>query len=211
MGMSGAALVTGNTVVYKPSSQSCIIGSMISEIFEEAGAPQGVFQFLPGAGGEIGDLLVTHPDVALIAFTGSAEVGLRIIELAGKTPPGCTFVKNVIVEMGGKNAIIVDADADLDESVIHILQSAFGYQGQKCSACSRVIVLEDICDRFLERLRAAAESLEIGPPEDPKNFLGPVIEAAARDKVLRYIAMGKRRGNVFSKRASPPAQAISYP
>ena len=173
--------------------------------------PRGVFHFLPGRGGEIGDLLVTHPDVALIAFTGSVEVGLRIMELAGKTPPGSTSVKNVIVEMGGKNAIIVDADADLDEAVVHILQSAFGYQGQKCSACSRVIVLEEICDRFMERLKAAAESLEIGPPEDAKNFLGPVIEAAAREKILRYIAMGKEDGKCLLERDVPSVTGYFVP
>ena len=143
MGMCSAAIVTGNTVIYKPASQSPVTGSMLIRIFEEAGLPKGVFNYLPGPGGDVGDYLTGHPDVALIAFTGSRNVGLHIVERAYKTLPGAAVVKNVIAEMGGKNAIIVDSDADLDEAIGYILQSAFGYQGQKCSACSRLIVLEE--------------------------------------------------------------------
>ena len=146
-------------------------------LFQEAKLPPGVLNFLPGPGSELGEFLVTHPDVAFVAFTGSMEVGLRIIELAHRTPEGAMGVKNVIAEMGGKNAIIVDADADLDEAVRHILQSAFGYQGQKCSACSRLIVLKENAPKLLDRLKAAAESLNLGPSEDPRNFMGAVIDA----------------------------------
>jgi RHH-type transcriptional regulator, proline utilization regulon repressor / proline dehydrogenase / delta 1-pyrroline-5-carboxylate dehydrogenase len=199
-GMCSAAIVTGNTVIYKPASQSPVTGFMLTRIFEEAGLPKGVFNFLPGPGGELGDYLTGHPDVALIAFTGSRNVGLHIIERAYKTPPGAASVKNVIAEMGGKNAIIVDSDADMDEAIAYIIQSAFGYQGQKCSACSRLIVLEENYERLTERLKAAAESLNIGPTEYPQNFLGALVEAAARDKVLEYIELGKKEASVLIER-----------
>ena len=208
MGMTCAAIVTGNTVVYKPASQSPVTGYMVYRVFEEAGLPAGVLNFLPGPGGEIGDRLVTHPKVALIAFTGSREVGLRIVELAGKTVPEATSLKNVIAEMGGKNGIIIDSDADMDEAIVHVLQSAFGYQGQKCSACSRLIVLEENYDKLVERLVAAAESLELGSPEDPKNFMGAVVEDAARRKVFRYIEIGKKEGKLLLERY--PHQAAGH-
>jgi RHH-type proline utilization regulon transcriptional repressor/proline dehydrogenase/delta 1-pyrroline-5-carboxylate dehydrogenase len=193
-GMSSAAIVTGNPVVYKPASQSPVTGYMLARIFEEAGLPDGVFNFVSGPGGTVGDYLVGHRDVAVIAFTGSREVGLHIIGKACRASQGAAFFKNVIAEMGGKNAIIVDSDADLDEAVVHVLQSAFGYQGQKCSACSRLIVLEGIHDRFVRRLEAAAQSVNIGPPEYPQNFMGAVIEPAARDRILSYIDSGKIAG-----------------
>ncbi len=193
-GMSSAAIVAGNTVVYKPASQSPVTGYMLNSIFEEAGLPPGVFNFLPGPGGEIGDVLVRHPDVALIAFTGSREVGTDIISKAHRFTPQSTCVKNVVLEMGGKNAIIIDSDADLDEAVVYVLRSAFGYQGQKCSACSRLIVHEKIYDRFMERLEAAARSINTGPVEFPENFLGAVIDEAAREKISKYIEMGKKAG-----------------
>ncbi len=193
-GMSSAAVVTGNTVVYKPASQSPVVGYMLARIFEEAGLPEGVFNFVPGPGGLMGDALTGHPDVAMVAFTGSRDVGLHILSKAHEIHPDSSVVKNVIVEMGGKNAIILDSDADLDEAVIYVLQSAFGYQGQKCSACSRLIVVEGIYDRLVERLEAAAQSLNIGPVEFPQNFVGAVIEPAARDKILKYIEIGKNAG-----------------
>ena len=200
MGMTSAAIVTGNTVIYKPSSESPITGYAVSELFEEAGLPSGVLNFLPGSGREVGDLLVTHPDVAMIAFTGSKEVGLRILRLAGETPEGAMGVKRVAAEMGGKNAIIVDADADLDEAVVEILKSAFGYQGQKCSACSRLIVLEEIHEKLLERLRNAAESLHLGPSEDPRSSMGAVISASAKTSIENYIEIGKSEGTVVVER-----------
>jgi RHH-type proline utilization regulon transcriptional repressor/proline dehydrogenase/delta 1-pyrroline-5-carboxylate dehydrogenase len=199
-GMSSAAIAAGNTVVYKPASLSAATGYMLSTIFEEAGLPAGVFNFVPGPGTGIGDTLVTHPDVAMIAFTGSREVGTDIISKAHRMGPQSNCVKNVVLEMGGKNAIIIDSDADLDEAVVHVIESAFGYQGQKCSACSRLIVIDKIYDRFVERLEEAAASLNAGPVEEPHNFLGAVIDQAAQKKVLRYIEMGKRAGYAFFER-----------
>src|SRR5207253_2074850 len=142
-GMVTAALVTGNTVIMKPAEPSAILGALLMEIFEEAGVPPGVLNCLHGRGSVIGAYLVDHPDVEMIAFTGSREVGLRIWESAGKTRPGQRELKRVVCEMGGKNAVIVDSDADLDETIVDTIYSAFGYQGQKCSACSRLIVLEE--------------------------------------------------------------------
>ena len=203
MGMISAALVTGNTVVYKPSSNSCVTGTMIRSLFSKAGLPREVLHFLPGSGSEIGDFLVTHPRVALIAFTGSVKVGLRIIGLAGKTLEGSLQVKNVVAEMGGKNAILVDTDADLDEVVVHVLQSAFGYQGQKCSACSRLIVHESVYARLADRLKSAAESLVLGPAEDPGSFMGAVIDETAKQKILSYIEIGKQEGTLLVERSVP--------
>ncbi len=187
-GMTAAALVAGNTVVMKPAEQSPIIAAKLMEVFHEAGFPVGAVNYLPGIGEEIGPTLVGHPDVAMIAFTGSRAVGLAIQEQAAKTPPGQMHVKRVITEMGGKNAVIVDDDADLDEAVHGIVASAFGYAGQKCSACSRVIVLNAIYDAFLPRLIEATRSLKIGPAEDPGAFVGPVIDETARDRILNTIA-----------------------
>jgi RHH-type proline utilization regulon transcriptional repressor/proline dehydrogenase/delta 1-pyrroline-5-carboxylate dehydrogenase len=211
MGMTSAAMVTGNSVIYKPSSLSGVIGAMMVRVFEKAKLPNGVLNFLPGPGGDIGDSLVSHPDVALIAFTGSKEVGLKMIEKAGKTPEGMMHIKGVVAEMGGKNAIILDADADLDEAVVHVLHSAFGYQGQKCSACSRVIALEEIHDKFLERLKSAVESLELGSPEDPETSVGAVIDADAKERILHYIHIGKEEGKVLLERDLPDAKGHFVP
>jgi RHH-type transcriptional regulator, proline utilization regulon repressor / proline dehydrogenase / delta 1-pyrroline-5-carboxylate dehydrogenase len=211
MGMVCAALVTGNTVVYKPSSNSCVTGSMIYSLFAKAGLPREVLHFLPGSGSEIGDFLVTHPRVALIAFTGSMKVGLRIIALAGETLEGSLHVKRVVAEMGGKNAVVVDADADLDEVVVHALKAAFGYQGQKCSACSRLIVHESVYDRLVDRLKSAAESLLLGPAEDPVSFMGAVIDEAAKEKVLSYIEIGKQEGKLLAERPVPGERSHAVP
>ncbi len=186
-GMVAAAVVTGNCVVYKPSSLSPVTGHMLVDIFREAGLPPGVFNYVPCGGGDLGDRLVDHADVALIAFTGSREVGLRICEGAAKLQPGQRHIKKVITELGGKNAIIVDEDADIEAAVPRIIRSAFAFQGQKCSACSRVIVLESVYDEVLERLVAAVRSLRIGPPESYANDVGPVVEAAAQARLLSYI------------------------
>ena len=152
----------------------------------------------------IGDFLVDHPDISLIAFTGSLEVGLRIIERAAKVHPGQTNVKKVICEMGGKNAIIIDDDADLDEAVPQVLDSAFGFQGQKCSACSRVIVLDAIHDRFVERLVKAARSWRVGPAEDPAFAMGAVVDAAAYKKILEYVSR-RQTGRYGALREPDPA------
>ena len=201
-GMTAATLVTGNCAIVKPAEQSPIIGAELVEILREAGLPDAACQLLQG-GGELGAYLVRHPAVHIIAFTGSREVGLEILRAAYDHQQGQEHVKRVICEMGGKNAIIVDQDADLDEAVMHILESAFGYQGQKCSAASRLILTEEIHDLVLERLVEAVRSLKIGPPEDPRNFIGPVIDAAAHSKIIGYIALGKREGKCMIEREAP--------
>jgi RHH-type proline utilization regulon transcriptional repressor/proline dehydrogenase/delta 1-pyrroline-5-carboxylate dehydrogenase len=205
VGMVSAAIVSGCPVVYKPSGLSSAIGWNLVELFRQAGLPAGVFNFVPGRGSVMGDHLVEHPDVAVIAFTGSMEVGLRIQEKAAHVRPGQEQCKKVIAEMGGKNAIVIDDDADLDEAVGGVLSSAFAFQGQKCSACSRVIVLDEIYDRFVNRLKAAAECLSIGPSEDPAHFMGPVVDRAARDNVMKYIAIAESEGQVLVKRTDAPA------
>jgi RHH-type proline utilization regulon transcriptional repressor/proline dehydrogenase/delta 1-pyrroline-5-carboxylate dehydrogenase len=202
-GMCSAALVTGNCVLYKPSGLSSVVGYTLAEIFSEAGVPKGVFNYTPGRGSVMGDYLIDHPAIGVIAFTGSVEVGLRIIERAARVQPGQLSVKKVIAEMGGKNAIIIDDDADLDEAVIHVLHSAFGFQGQKCSACSRAIVMASIYDKFVGRLVEAARSIQIGPAEDPANFMGPVVDQAAQQRILEYIEIGKEEGKLLISREVP--------
>src|SRR5881392_64568 len=204
-GMVSAALVTGNTVIMKPSEQSVIIGAMLMEIYEEAGVPPGVLNFLNGKGSVIGAHMVDHKDVDLIAFTGSREVGLRIWESAGKTREGQRELKRVICEMGGKNAMIVDSDADLDEAIVDSIYSAFGFQGQKCSALSRLIVLEENHDRVVERLLGAAASVRVGNPEEPGIVVGPVIDEAAYRRILDYIEVGKSEATLaYQARELPP-------
>jgi RHH-type proline utilization regulon transcriptional repressor/proline dehydrogenase/delta 1-pyrroline-5-carboxylate dehydrogenase len=195
-GMTTAALVTGNTAIMKPAEQSSVNGAKLMEIFQEAGLPPGVVNLVSGVGEEIGPTLTNHPEVALIAFTGSKTVGLMLNRQATEMPVEQTQVKRVIAEMGGKNAIIVDSDADLDEAVHGTVHSAFGYQGQKCSACSRVIVLESLYDQFLPRLIEATRSLKIAPAEDPGCSVGPVIDDEARKRILEYIDIGKREANL---------------
>lgn len=202
-GMCAAALVAGNCVLYKPSSLAAVVGARMADIFYEAGLPAGVFHFVPGRSEEIGDYLVEHPDVSLIAFTGSREVGLRINQKAAALQAGQANVKRVIAEMGGKNAIIIDDDADIDAAVVQVLRSAFGYQGQKCSACSRVIVVEAVYDTFVRRLVEGAKSLKIGPAEDPANFMGPVVDEAAQKKILNYIDLAGREGEILLLREVP--------
>ncbi|HET6251409.1 MAG TPA: L-glutamate gamma-semialdehyde dehydrogenase [Tepidisphaeraceae bacterium] len=193
-GMTAAALAAGNTVVMKPAEQSPIIAAKLMEVFYEAGFPPGVVNYLPGVGEEIGPTLVQHKDVAMIAFTGSRAVGLEIGRQAAETPAGQEQIKRVILELGGKNAVIVDDDADLDEAVHGVVASAFGYAGQKCSACSRVIVLNAIYDAFLARLIEATRSLRVGPPDDPGAFVGPMIDEEARQRILKMI--GKARNEL---------------
>lgn len=202
-GMSAAALVSGNTVVFKPSGLTPVIGRKLAEILHEAGLPPGVFNYLPGPGSVIGDLLVDHPDIALIAFTGSLETGSRIIQRAAALRPGQRRFKRVIAELGGKNAIIIDDDADLDEAVPQVLASAFGFQGQKCSACSRLIVLEGIYEHVVQRLVAAARSWRIGPAEEPAFAMGAVADAAALQKIMEYGAIGAREGVLLYRSPIP--------
>jgi RHH-type proline utilization regulon transcriptional repressor/proline dehydrogenase/delta 1-pyrroline-5-carboxylate dehydrogenase len=195
-GMTTAALVSGNTVIMKPAEQSAVVGAKFMEVLIEAGFPSGVVNFLPGDGEEIGPNLVGHPDVATIVFTGSRAVGLSIQKLAAQTPPGQDHVKRVITEMGGKNAIIIDDDADLDEAVAGVVASAFGYAGQKCSACSRVIVLDSIYDSLLPRLIEAIASLRVGPSEDPATSVPPVIDDEARERIEKAIAQAKTQSRL---------------
>lgn len=203
MGMVSAALVAGNPVIYKPSSLSSIVGYGLVQVFQEAGLPVGVFNYCPGRSSVMGDYLVEHPLVSVIAFTGSVDVGLRIISKAAAVHPGQAQCKRVIAEMGGKNAIIIDDDADLDEAVPQVLYSAFGFQGQKCSACSRVIVVDAVYDRFVQRLKEAAESVKIGPAEDPVNFMGPVVDPGQQKNVFQAIATAEAEGRVVVKRNVP--------
>ncbi len=195
-GMTVAALVTGNTVIVKPAEQTPAIAKVMCEILWEAGAPRDVLAFLPGQGETVGASIVRDPRIAIIAFTGSKAVGLDIIKAAGITPDDQPFVKKVICEMGGKNAIIVDASADLDEAVLGVRDSAFGFQGQKCSACSRVIVVDTAHDLFLERLVESTRSLVIGDPLQPGTDVGPVIDREAKEKILSYIEIGKREAQL---------------
>lgn len=195
-GMVTGAAITGNTVIMKPSGQSPVIAAWFMEILREAGLPPGVVNFLPGPGKDVGDYLVESPDVDFIVFTGSRDVGLRIINKAGQRVPGQKSVKRVIAEMGGKNAIIVDSDADLDEAITGTLYSAFGYQGQKCSACSRVIVLEENYDKFISRLIEGAKSLRVGTPEDPGSYLGPVIDQESCKRIMDMIETGKNEARL---------------
>ncbi|MGL1861912.1 MAG: L-glutamate gamma-semialdehyde dehydrogenase [Pseudodesulfovibrio sp.] len=200
VGMVSAAIVSGCPVVYKPAGISSCIGNGLVDMWKAAGLPDGVFNYIPGRGSVMGDHLVDHPDVSVIAFTGSMEIGLRIQERAAKVQPGQQQCKKVIAEMGGKNGTIIDDDADLDEAVLGVLYAAFGFQGQKCSACSRVIVLDAIYDRFIERLTEAAESVKLGPAENPANYMGPVADKAAQENVMRYVGIAESEGNVLVKR-----------
>ncbi|HEY3152658.1 MAG TPA: proline dehydrogenase family protein [Candidatus Binatia bacterium] len=201
-GMTAAALVTGNCALMKPAEQSPIMAVHLLEILREAGLPDDACQLLQG-GGELGAHLVRSPKVHLIAFTGSREVGLEILREAYTHRPGQDHVKRVVCEMGGKNAVIIDTDADLDEAVVHIIDSAFGYQGQKCSAASRLILVDEIHDRLLPRLVEAVRSLKIGPPEDPRNALGPVIDAEAKDRIAGYIRIGKKAAKCVLEMDAP--------
>ncbi len=210
-GMVSAALVTGNTVIMKPSEQSIICGAMLMEIFQEAGVPAGVLNFLSGRGSVIGAHLVDHKDIDLIAFTGSREVGLRIWESAGKTLPGQRELKRVVCEMGGKNPVIIDSDADLDEAILDSTYSAFGYQGQKCSALSRLILLDENYDRVMERLLSGAASLRIGNPEEPGMMVGPVIDEAAYQRILEYIEIGKSEAMLAYQAKEVPPEGYFIP
>ncbi len=196
-GMTVAALVTGNTVVLKPSSETPTIAAKFAEVLLEAGFPESSFTLLVGSGAAVGDVLVEHPKTRFISFTGSRDVGLRINELAAKHHPGQIWIKRVVAEMGGKDAIIVDGDADIEKAVDGVLASAFGYQGQKCSACSRAIVDARVYDTFLEKLTAKAKSIKIGPADDPANYMGPVISASAMKSILEYIETGKKEGRLL--------------
>lgn len=197
VGMTSAAIVSGNTVVLKPSSDTPMMGYLFYEIMKQAGLPDGVLNFLPGSGGEVGDNLVAHPKVRFIAFTGSMEVGIHINQLAAKVQPGQIWLKRVVCEMGGKDSIVVDKETNLDDAVSGVVTSAFGFQGQKCSACSRAIVDASIYDKFVEKLKSAVDQIQIGPAEE--NYrMGPVVSANAERSILSYIEVGKNEGRLLN-------------
>lgn len=198
-GMTVAALVAGCPVVLKPAEQSPVVAWKLVEVLREAGLPAEALAYLPGIGEEVGQALVNDPRVAVIAFTGSRAVGLQIHRQAAETRPGQDHVKRVIAEMGGKNAIIVDDDADLDEAVVGVLTSAFSYAGQKCSACARAIVLDGVYEAFLNRLAEAVHSLSVGPADDPDTEVPPVISAEARDRIREYQRIAETEGRVVAR------------
>jgi 1-pyrroline-5-carboxylate dehydrogenase len=203
-GMTAAAIVTGNTVVLKPSSDSAVIAAVFVDLMHEIGLPKGVLNFVPGSGSVIGDALVAHPLTRFVAFTGSKEVGLHVNELAAKPQKGQRWIKRVVAEMGGKDSIVVAADADVDAAVEGVAASAFGFQGQKCSACSRAIVEEPIYDEFVEKLKARVSKITVGDPSDKNTYMGPVINERALQTIERYIETGKKEGRLVSggKRAA---------
>jgi len=195
-GMSTAAIVSGNTVVLKPSSDSPMMGKLFAEIMKNAGLPDGVLNFFVASGAEAGDYLVQHPKTRFISFTGSMEVGLRINELAAKMSPGQIWIKRVVAEMGGKDSIIVDSEADIDSAVQGVVASTYGFQGQKCSACSRAIVDKAVYNEFVKKLKAAVSKIQIGNPFD-NYYMGPVVSSRSEKSILSYIEIGKKEGKLL--------------
>ena len=198
VGMTTAAIVTGNTVVVKPASDTPAIAWQFYQLMEDVGLPPGVFNFVTGSGGVVGDTIVRHPKTRFVSFTGSREVGIGINQLAAEVQPGQIWLKRVVAEMGGKDAIIVDEEADLDAAAQGVSASAFGFQGQKCSACSRAIVSEKIYDAFLEKLKAQVDKIVVGEPEKAGVYLGPVSSQNAQKKILEYIEVGKKEGRLIT-------------
>jgi RHH-type transcriptional regulator, proline utilization regulon repressor / proline dehydrogenase / delta 1-pyrroline-5-carboxylate dehydrogenase len=208
-GMAAAALVTGNTICVKPAEQSSRVGYFLQEALQSANLPKGVANFLPGKGEVVGAALVNDPRVALIAFTGSKEVGLSILKDAANVRNGQREIKRVIAELGGKNSIIVDEDADLDDATLGVLASAFGFAGQKCSACSRVIVVGAAYSIFCRQLANEIDSVKIGPAEDPATTIGPVVDEEAQERVANYRNIGMSEGRLLTEAEVPPALAGS--
>ncbi len=196
-GMTVAALVTGNTVVLKPSEESPAIAAKMVEILYEAGFPKAALNFITGPGEIAGAAIVKHPKTRFVAFTGSKEVGLQISEAAARKAPGQIWIKRAVLEMGGKDSTIVDEEADVDAAVEGVAQAAFGYQGQKCSACSRAIVSEKVYDAFVQKLVERTKKITVGPSEDPGNYMGPVVSKTAMEGILGYIDVGKKEGQLL--------------
>src|SRR5271156_4419374 len=196
-GMTAAAIVTGNTVILKPSSDSPTIAALFMEVLEEAGMPPGVVNFCPGSGATFGNAIVAHPKTRFIAFTGSKPVGLDIHELAAKTQPGQIWIKRTVLEMGGKDSILVCADADVDAAADGVVAAAFGFSGQKCSACSRAIIEASVYDSFVEKVRKRVQSLQVGDPVTNAS-MGPVVNRSAMDTILSYIEIGKGEGRLLT-------------
>ena len=197
-GTAAAAIVTGNAIILKPANSTPVIAAKFVEVMEEAGLPDGVLNFLPGSGAEIGDYLVEHPKIRFVSFTGSREVGCRIYERAAKVQPGQIWLKRVIAEMGGKDTVLVSCDADLDLAASSIVASAFGYAGQKCSAGSRAVVHQDVYDEVLAKVVELTNDLIIGNPEEAQTFIGPVIDQASYNKIMHYIEIGKEEGRLVA-------------
>ena len=198
-GTTVASMVSGNTVLLKPASSTPIIAYKMMEVLEEAGMPAGVINYIPGSGKEVGDYLVDHPRTRFVSFTGSREVGTRIFERAAKVQEGQKWLKRTIIEMGGKDTIVVDKDSDLELAADAITYSAFGFSGQKCSACSRVVAHEDVYDELLDRVvQKTREEVNHGDPTDNSNYMGPVIDQGAYDKILDYIKIGKEEGKLMA-------------
>ncbi|WP_054635529.1 L-glutamate gamma-semialdehyde dehydrogenase [Thalassobacillus sp. C254] len=195
-GTTVGPMVCGNTILLKPASTTPVIAYKFMEALEEGGMPKGVVNYIPGSGSEIGDFLVDHPKTAFINFTGSKDVGVRLYERAAKVQPGQKWFKRASIEMGGKDTIIVDSECDIDTAVESIVYSAFGFSGQKCSACSRAVVHQDVYEEVLNRVTERTKELTVGNPEEPDNFMGPVNDQAAYDKIMDYIEIGKREGTL---------------
>lgn len=198
VGMTTAALVSGNTVLLKPASTTPVVAAKFMEVLEEAGLPAGVVNFIPGSGAEVGDYIVDHPRTRFISFTGSKEVGIRIYERAAKVNPGQIWLKRVIAEMGGKDTIVVDREADLELAAQSIVASAFGFSGQKCSACSRAVIVENVYDEVLERAVALTKKLIVGDPSQYGTYMGPVNDEGAFQKIMSYIEIGKQEGKLMT-------------
>jgi 1-pyrroline-5-carboxylate dehydrogenase len=197
-GTTVAAIVSGNTVLLKPASTTPIIAAKFVEVMEEAGLPKGVLNFVPGSGAEVGDYLVDHKDTRFISFTGSRDVGLRIFERSSKLSQGQIWMKRLIAEMGGKDTIVVDKEADLELAAQSIVVGAFGFSGQKCSACSRAVIVEDVYDQVLNRVVELANELTVGDPAEQSNFMGPVIDHNAFNKIMEYMEIGKQEGKLMT-------------
>ncbi|KXZ16997.1 L-glutamate gamma-semialdehyde dehydrogenase [Bacillus nakamurai] len=197
-GTAAAAIVSGNTILLKPADAAPVVAAKFVEVMEEAGLPDGVLNFIPGDGAEIGDYLVEHPKTRFVSFTGSRAVGCRIYERAAKVQPGQKWLKRVIAEMGGKDTVLVDRDADLDLAASSIVYSAFGFSGQKCSAGSRAVIHQDVYDEVVEKAVALTKSLTVGNPEDYDTYMGPVIHEASYNKVMSYIEIGKTEGKLLT-------------
>ncbi|SDN23825.1 delta-1-pyrroline-5-carboxylate dehydrogenase [Fictibacillus solisalsi] len=197
-GTTVAAIVGGNTVLLKPANNTPVVAAKFAEVMEQAGLPEGVLNFIPGSGAEVGDYLVDHPKTRFVSFTGSREVGCRIYERAAKVQPGQIWLKRVIAEMGGKDTMVIDNNVDTDMAASAIVFSAFGFSGQKCSAGSRAVVHQDVYDEVLEKAVALTKSLRVGNPEDLGNYMGPVIDQAAFNKIMSYIEIAKTEGKVVA-------------
>lgn len=197
-GMTSSSVVAGNAVILKPASSTPVIAAKFMEIFQEAGIPDGVMNYLPGSGAEIGDYLTQHPKTRYISFTGSRDVGIHINQLAARVQPGQIWLKRVVAEMGGKDAIVVDKDADLADAASTIVASAFSFAGQKCSACSRAIIVDEVYDEVADKIVRAAAAMRVGPGMEQASAVGPVIDESAYKKVLDYIAMGNQEGTLLT-------------